>query len=83
MGLGALFGAHLRAACDGGQLHLVCPEGPLLHVLDVTGLRQAVPVHPTVAEALPSSPTPTAPSSGTVTAAPGANRDQREVHGRG
>ncbi|MGW1811808.1 STAS domain-containing protein [Streptomyces sp. NPDC002078] len=36
MGLGALFGAHLRAACYGGQLHLVCPEGPLLHVLDVT-----------------------------------------------
>ncbi|MEV6297264.1 STAS domain-containing protein [Streptomyces sp. NPDC051896] len=44
MELGALFGAHLRAACYGGRLHLVCPEGPLLHVLDVTGLRQAVPV---------------------------------------
>ncbi|MGW5434175.1 STAS domain-containing protein [Streptomyces sp. NPDC004059] len=83
MGLGALFGAHLRAACYGGQLHLVCPEGPLLHVLDVTGLRQAVPVYPTVAEALPSSLTPTARSSGTVTAAPGGNRDQHEADGRG
>ncbi|MGW3204005.1 STAS domain-containing protein [Streptomyces sp. NPDC001135] len=83
MGLGALFGAHLRATCYGGQLHLVCPEGPLLHVLDVTGLRQAVPVHPTVAEALPSSLTPTARPSGTVTPAPGGNRDQHEADGRG
>jgi anti-anti-sigma factor len=78
MGLGALFGAHLQAARYGGQLHLVCPEGPLLHVLDVTGLRRAVPVHPTVAEALPSSLTPTTRSSGAATSAPAADCDGRE-----
>ncbi len=83
MGLGALFGAHLRAARYGGQLHLVCPEGPLLHVLDVTGLRRAVPVYATVAEALPSSLTPAARLSGTVAPASGGNRDQREADGRG
>ncbi|MGW7817612.1 STAS domain-containing protein [Streptomyces puniciscabiei] len=64
LGLGALFGAHLRAARYGGRLRLVCPEGPLLHVLDVTGLRRVVPVYPAVAEALLSSLTPTARSPG-------------------
>lgn len=52
-------------------------------VLDVTGLLRAVPVYPTVAEALPSSLTPTTRSSGTVTPAPGAGCCGREAEAGG
>lgn len=81
MGLGALFGAHLRTARYGGRLRPVCPEGPLLRILDVTGLRRVVPVHSTVAEALLSSPK--AGSSGTVTLAPDTGCGRRDAGGRG
>ncbi|MFI6494815.1 STAS domain-containing protein [Streptomyces sp. NPDC050564] len=60
LGLGALFGAHLRSTRYGGRLRLVCPQGPLLHVLAVTGLRRAIPVYATVGEALLDSAPPTA-----------------------
>ena len=50
-GLGVLVGALRRLKERDGTLALACPQGPVLRVLDVTGLSKVFPVHETVDEA--------------------------------
>jgi anti-sigma B factor antagonist len=51
-GLGVLLAAHRRAQAGGPAIRLVCPEGPVLRVLRLTGLVQILPVHSSLAEAV-------------------------------
>jgi anti-sigma B factor antagonist len=44
MGLGVLIGARRRATERGGGFALVCTEGPVLRVLDVSGLTKVFDV---------------------------------------
>jgi anti-sigma B factor antagonist len=51
-GLGALIGAHRRAAEHGGAVRLVAQEGQILRLLRITGLLDVFAVYPTVVAAL-------------------------------
>ncbi|MHB8146284.1 MAG: STAS domain-containing protein [Vulcanimicrobiaceae bacterium] len=51
-GLGALIGAHRRAIESGGTLRLVVSEGPILRLLNITGLIRVLPVYHSRADAL-------------------------------
>jgi anti-sigma B factor antagonist len=51
-GLGALIGAHKRAAEHGGSVRLVAQEGQILRLLRITGLLDVFKVYPTVEAAL-------------------------------
>jgi anti-sigma B factor antagonist len=51
-GLSVLVAAHQQAQRQGGQLHLVCPEGQVLRVLRITELTRLLPVHRTLSDAL-------------------------------
>jgi anti-sigma B factor antagonist len=51
-GLGVLLAAHRRARAGGPTIRLVCPQGPVLRVLRLTGLVPALPVHRSLAEAV-------------------------------
>ena len=51
-GLGALIGAHKRAAEHGGSVRLVAQEGQILRLLRITGLLDVFSVYPTVDAAL-------------------------------
>ena len=51
-GLGALIGAHKRAAEHGGSVRLVAQEGQILRLLRITGLLDVFAVYPTVEAAL-------------------------------
>jgi anti-sigma B factor antagonist len=51
-GLGALIGAHRRAAERGGSLRLIVNEGPIMRLLAITGLIRALPVYHNVGDAL-------------------------------
>lgn len=44
-GLGVLVGALRRLAERGGSLALVCPQGPVLRVMEVTGLHKVFDIH--------------------------------------
>ena len=51
-GLGALIGAHKRAAEHGGSVRLVAQEGQILRLLRITGLLDVFSVYPNVDAAL-------------------------------
>ena len=51
-GLGVLLAAHRRAQAGGPAIRLVCPEGPVLRVLRLTGLVPVLSVHSSLAEAV-------------------------------
>jgi anti-sigma B factor antagonist len=51
-GLGALIGAHRRAAENGGSVRLVVQEGQILRLLRITGLLDVFAVYPSVDAAL-------------------------------
>jgi anti-sigma B factor antagonist len=51
-GLGALIGAHRRAAERKGSLRVVTPEGQILRLLRITGLLAVLHVHPSIDAAL-------------------------------
>jgi anti-sigma B factor antagonist len=51
-GLGALIGAHKRAAEHGGSVRLVAHEGQILRLLRITGLLDVFAVYPSVEAAL-------------------------------
>jgi anti-sigma B factor antagonist len=51
-GLGALIGAHKRAAEHGGSVRLVAHEGQILRLLRITGLLEVFSVYPSVEAAL-------------------------------
>lgn len=46
-GVAALIAASARAKLQGAQLRVVATAGPVLRVLELTGLPQTVPVYPT------------------------------------
>lgn len=50
-GLGVLVGALRRLKERDGTLALVAPQGPVLRVLDVTGLSKVFPIHESVSDA--------------------------------
>lgn len=51
-GLGALIGAHRRAAEHGGTLRLVVHEGPIARLLNITGLIRVFAVYHSLEDAL-------------------------------
>ncbi|GGX60030.1 STAS domain-containing protein [Streptomyces minutiscleroticus] len=51
-GLNALIAAHLAATRTEGWLRLVCPQGPVLRVIQLVGVDAAVGCHPTLHHAL-------------------------------
>jgi anti-sigma B factor antagonist len=55
--LSVLLAAHKRARADGGSIRLVCPEGPVLRVLRLTGMDKVLPVHGSLAQALAAQDT--------------------------
>ena len=50
-GLGVLLAAHKRARANGGRVLLVCPEGPVLRVVRLTGMDKVLSIHGSLAEA--------------------------------
>ncbi|HEX6231438.1 MAG TPA: STAS domain-containing protein [Actinomycetota bacterium] len=51
-GLGVLVAGLKRLKEAGGEMALVCRDGPTLKVLAITGLDRVFPIHPSVADAL-------------------------------
>src|SRR4029453_12945075 len=51
-GLGVLLAAHKRAPANGPRVLLVCPGGPVLRVLRLTGMDKVIPIHASLAEAV-------------------------------
>jgi len=51
-GLGALIGGHRRASENGGGMRLVVNDGPILRLLNITGLMRVLQVYPSVPGAL-------------------------------
>jgi len=51
-GLGALIGAHRRATENGGSLRLVVSAGPILRLLNITGLIRVLGVYHSLDDAL-------------------------------
>lgn len=51
-GLGILVGALMRLRERNGALPLVCPEGPVYRVLEITGLEGVFPCYRSVDEAI-------------------------------
>lgn len=51
-GLGVLVGALKRLKEQDGTLALVCPQGAVLRVLQITGLDRVFPIHESVDQAL-------------------------------
>jgi anti-sigma B factor antagonist len=50
-GLGVLLAAHKRARANGRRVLLVCPEGPVLRVVRLTGMDKVLSIHSSLAEA--------------------------------
>lgn len=44
-GLGVLVAGHRRSRERGGELAIVCAEGPVMRVLAITGLDRVFPIH--------------------------------------
>jgi anti-anti-sigma factor len=55
-GLSILKALHTRMRERHGELHLVCPEGRVRRILQLSGLTQAVPVQPTLETVLAAPP---------------------------
>jgi anti-sigma B factor antagonist len=51
-GLSVLLAAHKRARANGGRVLLVCPGGPVLRVLRLTGVDKVLSIHGSLAEAV-------------------------------
>lgn len=51
-GLGALIGAHRRAAEHGGRVRLIVQDGPIARLLNITGLMRVFAVYATLDAAL-------------------------------
>jgi anti-sigma B factor antagonist len=51
-GLTALLSGHHRAQARGHTIRLVCPEGPVLRVLRLTGVEKVFPVYSSLVEAV-------------------------------
>jgi anti-sigma B factor antagonist len=51
-GLSVLLAGHRRARARGHTIRLVCPEGPVLRVLRLTGIDKVVFVYSSLAEAV-------------------------------
>lgn len=51
-GLGALIGAHRRAAEHGGRVRLIVQDGPIARLLNITGLMRVFAVYATLDGAL-------------------------------
>ena len=51
-GLGGIVAGYLRIRRHRGEVRLVCPPPPILHLLEITRLTQLFPIHKTVEEAL-------------------------------
>jgi anti-sigma B factor antagonist len=51
-GLGVLLATHERARANGGRVLLVCPEGPVLRVLRLTGMDKVLSLYGSLAEAV-------------------------------
>ena len=51
-GLIVLLAAHKRARANGGRVLLVCPGGPVLRVLRLTGMDKVLSIHGSLAEAV-------------------------------
>lgn len=51
-GLGALIGAHRRALEKNGRVRLVCTDGPIQRLLNITGLMKSFAVYTTLEAAL-------------------------------
>jgi anti-sigma B factor antagonist len=51
-GLTVLLAGRQRARARGRSIELVCPEGPVLRVLRMTGVEKVVPVYSSLAEAV-------------------------------
>lgn len=51
-GLGALIGAHRRALEKNGRVRLVCTDGPIQRLLNITGLMKSFAVYSTLQSAL-------------------------------
>jgi anti-sigma B factor antagonist len=51
-GLSVLLAAHKRAQADGHSIRLACPAGPVLRVLQLTGMERVLPVYGSLAEAV-------------------------------
>lgn len=51
-GLEALLAGHRRARARGRSIRLVCPEGQVLWVLQITGVAMVFPVYDSLAEAV-------------------------------
>jgi anti-sigma B factor antagonist len=56
-GLSVLLAAHKRARADGGSIRLVCPEGPVLRVLRLTGMDKVLSVYGSLAQAVAAQDT--------------------------
>ncbi|MFL6155765.1 MAG: STAS domain-containing protein [Marmoricola sp.] len=54
-GLGVLVATHKQARAADGGLRVVCSPGPVLRMLEITGLRSALDVYPTFDEAIAAS----------------------------
>jgi len=52
-GLGVLVGALRRLTERGGALALVCPQGPVLRVMEVTGLKKVFDIHDSLDTVVP------------------------------
>jgi anti-sigma B factor antagonist len=51
-GLTALLAGHHRARARGHTIRLVCPEGPVLRVLRLTGIETVIPLYSSLVEAI-------------------------------
>ena len=51
-GLGTVVGALKRVRTHGGDLRLVCTQGRITRLFEITGLDKAVPLHPTLDAAI-------------------------------
>ena len=57
-GLGVLIGMHKRARALRGSLAVVCPDGPVLRVMSITGLLHVLHVHASLEAATAEPPEP-------------------------
>jgi anti-sigma B factor antagonist len=56
-GLSVLLAAHKRARADQRSIRLVCPEGPVLRVLRLTGMDKVLSVYGSLAQAVAAQDT--------------------------
>ncbi|MFH8798093.1 STAS domain-containing protein [Streptomyces sp. NPDC017936] len=70
-GINVLIAAHHAARRSGGWLHLAGLTGHVLHTIQLVGLDDVIPCHPTLRHALAALPAPPAAGAEAVRHAPG------------